>query len=211
MRQRSKGAMTLVELVVVTLIFSVLSGVLWSLWVGGNRSFEDSSAHATALRSASLAIEWVRRDLTRIAVPRRRPPSTHVPRPVRLGTGGEVEIAVLAGLSDSDLKPSLTTIDTETVTYRFDPAPGKDHGFHRNGRRLAGIELEQFQVEMIVDSQSGAPFVRITAVGADPAGRKTVLLRDLVYLQQLDNLRRYPSSVPNWVPALAPLSDPAFS
>ncbi|MBI4869340.1 MAG: type II secretion system protein [Candidatus Wallbacteria bacterium] len=200
MNGRGRRGMTVVELMVAVLLFSVMSGVLWNLWIGGNRSFEDSSSHASAFRSASLALEWMRRDLARVAVARPRPPFGQATGPVRLGAGGEVEIAVFAELEKGELKESLSELEAETVTYRFQGAPGAGHGFRRNGRLLAGIELERFSVQPMQDAQSGAPFVKVTAVGIDPSGRKSVMLTDLVYLEQLHKLRKYPWSMPNPVP-----------
>ena len=205
---RTRTGFTLIETVVVMAIFSVVSAGLWQLLAAGNRSFEDTAAMSSAVRSAAIAIEWVRRDLARLAVERPHPPFDRLPRPVRLAAPGDLQILAVTPPTASSLAPGLERLEVETVHYRFVPPGSPEAGLYRNGQRLSGLTLDRFEASLVTEPETGALYVGLLLSGADPAGRRSVLVRDLVLLDGLERLRRHRHSVPNPVPVLDVPPDP---
>jgi prepilin-type N-terminal cleavage/methylation domain-containing protein len=205
---RSSKGFTLIELVVVMAIFSVVSAGVWQLLAAGNRSFEETSARSSAVRSASVAIEWVRRDLARLAVERPHPPLERLPRPVRLTAPGELQILAVVPPAASSLSPGLERLAVETIQYRLVPQGSPEAGLYRNGQRLTGLALDRFEASLVTEPETGALYLALLVGGAEPAGHRSVLVRDLVLLDGLERLRRHRHSVPNPVPALEVPPDP---
>ncbi|MBI4869948.1 MAG: type II secretion system protein [Candidatus Riflebacteria bacterium] len=209
-QSKSNRAFTLIETIVVMAISAVFTAGLWGLMAGGNRSFEDSAAVTSATRSAVTAMEYVRKDLARLTVPRDMPPLDHVRQPVRILSAREFEFPTLAIVEPQALGPSLAALpaDPEPTSYRFVPPGEKDPGLYRNGKRLDGIVLDRFEVALVPDSSTGAQLLCLSVTGADPSGRKSLFFRDVVCLDGVERLRRHPQSVPNSLPELPPCPDP---
>ncbi len=152
----SSSGFTLPEILVVVSLLSIFSLSLYSIYIGGIRSFKSGSDRSEALQAASLVYQTLVYDFKRAVF------DTSHPIKVSGNPGTQLEFHVL-----SDSSPSWMGTPTKRITYEFQP---DSNSVKRNDRTLSSGRIKNLSFIMHSPSnQDSSPpslSFQITAEGS---------------------------------------------
>jgi hypothetical protein len=173
---------TIAEVVVAALLLVVVLGIVHSVWLHATRAVTLTMAHEDALRSAHMALEAIRVDVSRLLVQNPREDLAILPGPDgRPGRGLCVRVPADARSGDpwrTDLVP---------VSFALEPigggrGGGRSHHLSRTdagGRteRIRGCVIRDLIVRYVtpdsLETGQSRAFIEVSVIGLDSPGGST--------------------------------------
>lgn len=186
MRRWTRRAVTLVEILVASVVASMLLVVLWRLFYGSMHQFHHTQLNMEAMQVGQMALEYIENDVHGLILKGQADGSL-------LTTCRPKSIDFRVARNAGNTGPHGPIYACERVQYGFQPVDGKPFGLlTRQGKAMAGMRLKDIEFRVIeIQSLQDLPhyFLRTTLTATDNQGRKDFTLQGIVALEIITHTR----------------------